>query len=285
MFTQPDRGRGRGRKKQLPPVAEYARELGLPLFQPEDVNTEGLEILHGLDNIDLGLLIAYGQFLDPEVFRLPRHEMYNFHASLLPRWRGAAPIRHAIMAGDRETGISVFRLREGMDTGPVCVRIRRTIGDDQTYGELYEQLGEDNVEALDRLLEGLKDDRLECEPQVGEATYAPLVRSEDARLEWDRPAARIERKIRAFCPDPGAFTLLEGKRFKIYAADVVEQTDHPSPGTLVSVTSKRLWVATGEGVLSLEEVQLAGSRRMPVEAFLAGQSELREGIRLGEETG
>lgn len=280
VFTQPDRRRGRGQETQSPPVAEFAEELGLPLFQPESINENGLEMMNDLGDIDLSFLVAYGQFLDPAVFQYPTHGTYNFHASLLPRWRGAAPIRHTLLAGDEETGVTIFRLEEGMDTGPICGQVRTAVEDNETYGELYERLSELNVGALNLFLEEIKNDRLECRPQDGEATYAPMIDNDDARINWQRSAVEVERQIRAFCPDPGAFTMIDDNRVKIYRASVVEEpTGQAGPGEIQTLTDDKLNIGTGDGLLSIEELQPAGSRRMDVSDYLAGSPSIEEGDR------
>ncbi len=280
VFSQPDRRRGRGQKKESPPVAEYGRELDLPVYQPENINTDGKEMIRELGEIDLGIVVAYGQFLSREVFTYPEHETYNFHASLLPRWRGAAPVRHTLLAGDRQTGVSVFKLREGMDTGPVCQQVRTTVGEDENYGQLYERLSRLNVGALELLLAELAEDTLECEPQTGEPTYAPMISSEDARINWDRPAEAVERHIRAFSPEPGAYTYLDGDRFKIYRSRIVDGNGRPGE---ILRSKKKLRVACAEGALDLFEVQPSGSRQMEVDDFLAGNRDLQPGLILGDE--
>lgn len=280
VISQPDRKRGRGQSVQSPPVADYARELELPLHQPENINDEGLKILRGFGEIDISFVVAYGQFLSPEVYEFPIHGSYNFHASLLPRWRGAAPIRHAMLAGDGETGVSIFRLEEGMDTGPVCDREVLDIGDDENYGQLYEKLSNLNVIVLDRFIEQLLEGTSSCEPQEGEPTYAPMIQSEDSRIDWSQPAQQVERHIRAFCPDPGAFTEYEGKRLKIYQATVVSGVSGQPPGTVLRAGEEQLHVKASDGAVSIEELQPSGSRRMDVQAYLAGQPDLSPGERL-----
>lgn len=288
VFSQPDRKRGRGQDVQSPPVAEYGRELGLPLYQPEDINEDGLEMLRDLGKIDIAFLVAYGQFLDPDVFEYPTHGTYNFHASLLPRWRGAAPIRHTLLAGDEETGVSIFKLREGMDTGPVCRKVRTTVKEDETYGELYERLSELNVGALNLFIEELKNGELQCDPQDGDPTYAPLIGSEDARIDWACSSEEVERQVRAFCPDPGAFGTINDTRIKIFRGKIQDKsTGEHEPGEIVEIGGETLRVATGDVSYSILELQPAGSSRMDVADFLAGQPDIDVGdcFSLPGETG
>ena len=279
VFSQPDRRRGRGQKKESPPVAEYGRELDLPVYQPEDINEDGLEMIRELGEIDLGIVIAYGQFLSREVFTYPRHDMYNFHASLLPRWRGAAPIRHTLLAGDSQTGVSVFKLQEGMDTGPICQQVRTSVGEEENYGQLYERLSRLNVGALELLLAELSENNLECEPQEGEPTYAPMIQTEDARINWEEPAEAVERHIRAYDPEPGAFSFLNGERFKIYKSQIAD--GNGAPGEVLKSNSD-FRVACGEAALDLLEVQPSGSRQMEIDDFLAGNRDISPGEKLGK---
>lgn len=280
VITQPDRRRGRGREDQSPPVAEFARKLDLPLYQPEDVNEDGLDCFDELAPIDLGIVIAYGQILSEDAIERPDRGFFNFHASLLPRWRGAAPIRHTLMAGDEETGVSVFRIEPKLDAGPVCVQLRTDVRSRETYESLYERLSQLNVGALRMLLSDLEADRLRCRSQEGGVTHAPKITTDDAAIDWTESAEFLERHLRAYNPNPGAHTQLDGERFKIYDARIVEEpADGAEPGEVVDRSSKDLRVATGDGVLELISVQPAGSRQMDVESFLAGRPDLTEGDR------
>ncbi|MFB6345247.1 MAG: methionyl-tRNA formyltransferase [bacterium] len=277
VITQPDRERGRGRETQSPPVADFARELDLPLYQPEDINDDGLD---QCEPIDFGIVIAYGQILSSEVLEVPERGFYNFHASLLPRWRGASPIRHALMAGDTKTGTTVFQVEEDLDTGPVCVRLETPVRSGETYGELYERLSQINVGALNVLLSDLESGNISFRPQEGEVSYAPQIDSDEARIQWDQDAESISNTIRAFCPDPGAYTFFQDDRIKIYeAVPYPGESSKATPGEIVQVDASEIHVAAGSGTVGVGEVQKAGSRRMDVEAFLAGHSDLDVGER------
>jgi methionyl-tRNA formyltransferase len=279
VFTQPDRERGRGQETQSPPVGEFAPDLDLPLYQPPSINEEGYDQLREIGSIDLAFVVAYGQFLDPDVFNYPEVGTFNFHASLLPRWRGAAPIRHTLLAGDEETGVTLFRLEEDMDTGPVCEQVRTRVEENETYGELYERLSELNVGVLNVFMENLKQDRLDCRPQEGEPTYAPMIDNDDARIDWTQSAREIDRHVRTFCPDPGAFTTLNDERVKLYRVSTRESGGTSEPGRVRSVGDDDFVVEAGEGLVSIEELQPAGSRRMDVEDYLAGQPDVDENSR------
>lgn len=284
VITQPDRERGRGRETQSPPVADYALELNLPLFQPEDINDGGIEILDAIGPIDFGIVIAYGQILSSELLNHPENGFFNFHASLLPRWRGASPIRHALMHGDSETGVTVFRVEEELDTGPICVRLETPVRENENYGQLYERLGQVNVGALNVLLSDLESDNLCFRAQEGTPTYAPQIGSDAGRINWDNTAEEIRNTILAFAPDPGAFTFRDENRIKIYEVEVnADDSSEGNPGEIVRLTSDRIVVATGRGTLEIVELQPAGSRRMSVESYLAGNPEIRSGERFDHE--
>lgn len=283
VVTRPDRGAGRGQRSTSPPIAEAARDRGLPVHQPEDLAGEGPDLLEDAAPLDLGILAAYGEILPPSVFELPRHGVFNFHASLLPRWRGASPIRHALLHGDAETGITVFRVVAALDAGPISHRRLIPIGDRTTYGELFERLKRLTVEPLGELIEDLKADRLQLEPQEGTATYAPRLESEDARIDWSRSAEHIDRHVRAFCPVPGAFTFHGNDRLKLFDVRPVSGTAEGPPGTLLEVEVDRFRVRAGRGAVDVREVQPAGSRRMSVRDYLAGNPGLGAGDRLIDE--
>lgn len=280
VITQPDRERGRGREPQSPPVANYARDLGLPLYQPEDINEEGLSLFDEFGNVDLAVVIAYGQILSEDLLKSVDFAFYNFHASLLPRWRGAAPIRHTLLAGDESTGVTVFRIEPDLDTGPICVQLQVDVRDRETYGSLYERLSQVNVGALRVLWSDREADRLRCRPQEGSSTYAPKITSEDARIPWDRSAGELEQFVLAYNPDPGAFTERDGERFKIYDARAISSENPDSgPGEVIQASNGDLIVATGDGCLQLESVQPSGSRRMDVESYLAGNPDVEPGTK------
>lgn len=285
VVTRPDRAAGRGQQSRSPPIAETARELGLPVHQPEGLAARGSDFLREIGPLDFGVLAAYGELLPPSVFEGPRLGVFNFHASLLPRWRGASPIRHALLHGDPETGITVFRVVEALDAGPISHRCPVPIGERTTYGELYERLRNRTVEALERLLEDLTEGTLELEPQEGTATYAPRLESDHARIDWSEPSRQVDRHVRAFCPVPGAFTFLGEDRLKVYEVRPVSAREKHPPGTLTAVESDRFRVSTGRGAVEVLEVQPAGSRRMPVRDYLAGNPGLRVGVRLHDGEG
>jgi methionyl-tRNA formyltransferase len=271
VITQPDRPAGRGNVLTPPPVKVAALELGLDVYQPEKLRAP--EAMQKLRDWNPGLIVvaAFGQILRPEVLTLPQHGCVNIHASLLPRHRGAAPIQAAILAGDTETGITIMLMDEGIDTGPMLARRAIEISPADTGGSLFEKLsvmgGELLLETLPRYLNG----EIRPQPQPAEgATYAPMLKKEDGLLDFTRPAAELERKIRAFQPWPGAFMPWQGGPLKIHRAHVADrETGKQEAGTLVIVEGLPA-VVTGDGLLVFDELQPPGKAKMPGKAFLAG---------------
>ena len=271
VITQPDRPAGRGNVLTPPPVKVAALELGLDVYQPEKLRAP--EAMQRLRDWNPGLIVvaAFGQILRPEVLTLPQHGCVNIHASLLPRHRGAAPIQAAILAGDKETGITIMLMDEGIDTGPILAQRSIEILPTETGGSLFEKLavmgGELLLETLPRYLNG----EIRPQPQPAEgATYAPMLKKDDGLLDFTRPAAELERKIRAFQPWPGAFMRWQGGPLKIHRAHVADrETGRQGAGTLVIVEGLPA-VVTGDGLLVFDELQPPGKAKMPGKAFLAG---------------
>ncbi len=281
VLTQPDRPAGRGRRLRPSPVKALAEEAGLEVLQPASLREPGiLERLRTLAPEAL-VVVAYGLILPPEVLALPRYGCLNVHASLLPRWRGAAPIQRALLAGDPETGVSVMRMDEGLDTGPVLLQRRCPIGPEDTAGSLHDRLAALGREALLEALEGVEAGALRAQPQDERlATYAPKLARHEARLHWREGARELERRVRAFDPWPGAFTLWEGEALKVWRARALPEHEAMPPGTVVASGPEGVDVATGEGLLRILELQRPGGRRMPVGQFLNARP-LRPGSVLG----
>lgn len=271
VITQPDRPAGRGNVLTPPPVKVAALELGLDVYQPEKLRAP--EAMQRLRDWNPGLIVvaAFGQILRPEVLTLPQHGCVNIHASLLPRHRGAAPIQAAILAGDKETGITIMLMDEGIDTGPILAQRSIEILPTETGGSLFEKLavmgGELLLETLPRYLNG----EIRPQPQPAEgATYAPMLKKDDGLLDFTRPAAELERKIRAFQPWPGAFMPWQGGPLKIHRAHVADrETGKQEAGTFVIVDGLPA-VVTRDGLLVFDELQPPGKAKMPSKAFLAG---------------
>jgi methionyl-tRNA formyltransferase len=261
VFTQPDRPSGRGRHLAASPVKQRALALGLPLRQPATLKDgdAGREIAAFAP--DVMVVVAYGLLLPPEILELPRFGCLNVHASLLPRWRGAAPIARAILAGDAETGVCIMRMEAGLDTGPVMLARATAIGAHETAGELEYRLarmgGAALVEALDELAAG----RPSFAPQdASRATYAAKLSKAEARLDWREDAAALARRVRALNPRPVAETTLEGAQLRIHEAEAVAAAPGRVPGTILAAGADGIVVMTGDAALALRRVQLPGRR-------------------------
>lgn len=282
VVTQPDQPAGRGMAVHAPPVKELAAAHEVPVIQPAKLrDPEVLEQLRAW-RPDLIVVAAYGKILPPGLLTLPPYGCINVHASLLPKYRGAAPIQWAILNGEAETGVTIMRVSEHMDAGDILLQKTLPIAATDTGGTLHDKLAALGADALREALTLLKDGRLVARPQdEAEATYAPKVTKEDGRIDWNQEAVTIERRIRAFNPWPSAYTTVDGKLLKIFAARVEPPPSPPRPpGTVIEVTPVSLGVATGNGTLSITEVQLEGKKRLPVEEFLKGYR-LTAGLVLG----
>jgi len=269
VLTQPDRPAGRGRELRASPIKLLATEHGLPLAQPATLKTgEGRAVLHGWAP-DLLVVVAYGLILPSPVLMLPRMGCLNIHGSVLPRWRGAAPIQRALLAGDAETGITIMQLDEGLDTGPVLLERRRAIGLRDTAGDLHDALSELGAAALLEAIDGLITGALLPRAQSAEGvTYAAKIEKTEARIDWSRSAAQIDRSIRAFNPWPVAETRLAGEALRLLRSGVADlHAREVAPGTVLGLADDGLRVACGEGVLAVNELQRAGKRPVSARDF------------------
>ncbi|MEW6716244.1 MAG: methionyl-tRNA formyltransferase [Chloroflexota bacterium] len=268
VVTQPDRPAGRGRKLTPPPVKTLAQALGLVCIQPQRLrHPQAISQLHTW-NPDLIVVAAFGQILPPEVLDIPLHGCLNVHASLLPRWRGAAPIPHAILNGDSETGITIMRMDEGLDTGPILNQSVIPIQADDTTGSLHDRLAHLGAELLIETLPAYLAGKLQSQPQDdSQATYAPLLKKEDGCLDFTRPAEELERRVRAFHPWPGAFTMWQNTPLKILKAHVVSGKARLGERVVAQGLPA---LGTAKGLLVLDEVQPAGKKSMSGGAFLLG---------------
>ncbi len=281
-MSQPDRPRGRGRRRQPSPVSERAQQLGIPLLRPERVgDPEAVEALRA-HAPDLGVVVAFGQFLPRRVRELPSlGYLVNAHASLLPRYRGAAPIAHAILAGDRTTGVSVMRVEREMDAGPVALQRTLEIGPEENAGELGERMAVLAARAIAEAVDLIAEDRVRWVPQDdSRASLAPKIDRDAARLDWREPAAALVDRVRAMAPSPGAWTTLEGEPLRILAARAQAGAAGNAPGTVRCSERKEIRIATGAGWLIPRSVQRAGGKRLDVEDFLRGRP-IADGARLG----
>lgn len=269
VLTQPDRPAGRGMKPRMSPVKTLALEHGLPVAQPSSLKAEAEQRRIAEVEADLMVVAAYGLILPQAVLDLPRLGCVNIHASLLPRWRGAAPIQRAILAGDAETGITLMRMDAGLDTGAMLARHPLAIAPEACAGELHDALAALGAAAIVRLLPELAAGRVVAEPQDERlATYAAKIGKEEARIDWSRPATELDRHIRAFNPFPGAQAQLDGESLKVWRARPAAGTGRP--GEILTVGGDALRVACGRDALEITELQQAGGKRLAVRSFLAG---------------
>ncbi len=279
LVTQPDR-RGRGHHRHPHPMKETAQSAGVPVFQPEDVNApESLDELRRID-ADVFIVAAYGQILSAELLSIPKLGAYNLHASLLPKYRGAAPIHYAILEGETETGVTLFRIEPRLDAGPILGMTRTAIGDDETTGELEERLAEDAAVLTLQVLGELEAGTAREQPQTEDATRAPKMRKEMGEIDWTQPAERIARHVRAMQPWPSPYTFLHQPGSPVSRVLILKtspgegDSESLQPGSIVA-DGKTLQVQTGSGLLRVLRLQPAGKREMEAEEFLRG-TRLRE---------
>ena len=284
VVTQPDKPKGRGKEMQMTPVKQCAVKHNLPVFQPVKIKQkEEVEKLKSYD-ADVYVVAAFGQILSQEILDLPRLGCYNIHASLLPKYRGAAPIQWAIIDGEKETGVTIMRMDAGLDTGDMVSKTVVPIAENETGESLHDKLMEAGakliVETLPSIEEGTavftkQEDALSC--------YAKMLSKSMGLIDWTRPAVEIERLIRGLNSWPSAYTYLEGKTCKIWEAKAVEETSDKEPGTILNVTKDTFAVSTGQGILQVSTIQMEGKKRMTVRDFLLGHA-IKTGSILGEKT-
>jgi methionyl-tRNA formyltransferase len=270
VLTQPDRPAGRGRELRASPVKLLAATVpGLPIAQPQTLKTEEGRAELARWAPDVLVVVAYGLILPPAALALPRLGCVNIHGSLLPRWRGAAPIHRAILAGDTETGVTIMQLDAGLDTGPMLLERRRPIGAHDTAGDLHDALSELGAAALIEALDGLAAGTLVARAQRADGvSYAPKIEKSEAPLDWSASATRLDRQVRAFNPWPIAETQLAGESLRVIEARIAEAAGfHGEPGTLLGLADDGLRVACGEGVLAVRQLQRAGKRPVSARDF------------------
>ena len=268
VFTQPDKPKGRGHKLQMSPVKELALQAGIPVYQPVSLKDgQAVDLVKGLQP-DMIVVAAYGKILPKEILQAPAYGCINVHGSLLPKYRGAAPIQHAILHGEKTSGITIMFMEEGLDTGAMLMKEEISIGDDETSGELFDRLKTVGAELLLRAIPRIVDGSLQPVKQVEEeASYAPMISKEMACIDWSRPAEEIRNRIRAMNPWPCAFSSLSGKKIKIYAASLLERSGEPG---LLFVENGELCVYCGIGALLLSEIQPENGKRMTGKSYLLG---------------
>ena len=284
VVSQPDRPVGRGRKMRSPEVAQIAKEVGLPLIQPESVGKKAFREQLREFRPDVAVVAAFGQIFGPKLLSLPRHGCINVHASLLPRWRGAAPIQAAILSGDKSTGVTIMQMGRGLDEGPMLMSDSTVISESETSQTLHDRLASMGRQligpALDRLEAGTLD---AVEQPASGVTYCPKLAKSDGFLDFSTSAAELERRVRALHPWPGTFTFLEGERLKVSPPVSVASTrdQDGKPGEVVGVNNESFVVQTSAGGLELNRVQRAGRPAVDVKSFLSGYP-MTKGLVLGE---
>ena len=271
VVTQPDRPRGRSKKLQPPPVKTLALQHGLPLLQPEKVKEDNFIQWLKSQNPDLIVVVAFGQILPPKILNIPSFGCINLHASLLPDYRGAAPINWALMNGEEKTGVTTILMNEWMDAGDVFLQRETTIGQEDDAVTLSQRLSTLGAKLLLETISQLKKGILIPMPQNhSKASYAPALKKKNGKIDWGNDARSIHNQIRGTLPWPGAFTNLENKRLKIFKSEVVESTSQNSPGNISQVNTEGIKVATGKGYLLLTDIQLQDRKRLSVKEFIRG---------------
>ena len=280
VVTQPDRPRGRGQKTTASPVKEAAMAAGISVLQPQSVKAPDVAPALAAMQADIAVVAAYGQILTEQLLATPRLGMINVHASLLPKYRGAAPVHRSIIDGDNETGVTIMRIVKALDAGPMLAVERVPIGSDLTSSELERELGRAGAQLLVRTLDGIASGTIRETPQDDtKATYAPRLTKDDGRVDWSSPAVRIHNLIRGLHPWPHAVTFSGGQRLILHRSRPSAVASAALPGTILDASADQVRVATGDGTLDLLEIQAEGKRPMPVREFLAGNP-LTPGTRL-----
>lgn len=278
--TQPDKPKGRGGKMQFTPVKETAMKYDIPVFQPKKVREpECIEELRKY-NADVMVVVAFGQILPKEILEMTPYGCINVHASLLPKYRGAAPIQWAVIDGEEVSGVTTMQMNEGLDTGDMIMKTEIVLEKKETGGSLFDKLASAGAKLCVETLEALENKTASWEPQGETPTaYARMLDKEIGNIKWEKTAAQIERLIRGLNPWPSAYTDWNGKVMKIWEADVVEQNTEAAPGTIVRVEKDGFYVQTGEGQIKVTALQIPGKKRMEADAFLRGY-QIEEGTLL-----
>ena len=287
VITQPDKQKGRGKEISMSPVKVKALEHNIEVFQPLKVrNPEFMDILKKISP-DIIVVVAYGQILSKEILELPKYGCVNVHASLLPKYRGAAPIQWAVIDGEKEAGVTIMQMDEGLDTGDILMVEKVKLDAKETGGSLFDRLSDVGAQLLVKTIEGLEAGTITPVKQDdSESTYVKMLHKSFGKMDFNKSAAELERLIRGLNPWPSAFTYIDGKMLKIWDADVTDnisevQTEEVKPGQVVTVGKNTFTIACGQGYLVVNEVQLEGKKRMDSGSFLRG-NQLEAGVMLGE---
>ncbi len=280
VVTQPDRAKGRGKRLTPPPTKVLAEAVGIPVLQPTKIKTE--DFRNGLLSYqpDLIVVTAYGRILPTTLLELAPLGCINVHGSLLPKFRGAAPIQWAVIHGEKETGVTIIQMNAGMDTGDMLLSAKIAISPDETAGTLYDKLAVLGSATLLTAIQGLQEGTITPVPQEhSQATVAPMLKKDDGLIDWHKDAAEIERLIRGLDPWPSAFCFLNGKRLRLFRPEIVHQDSDQEPGTVLVADKRGIAIVCGQNTLLIKEIQPEGKKRMAVESFLCGHP-LGAGTRL-----
>nr|WP_300005797.1 methionyl-tRNA formyltransferase [Tissierella sp.] len=273
VVTQGDKRRGRGKKMQYPSVKQKALDLGLEVYQPEDVNNrESIEILKEI-NPDFIVVVAFGQILKKEILDLPKYKCINVHASLLPKYRGAAPINWAIIDGMEESGITIMEMSEGLDTGDMISKVIIPIEKEDDYITLHDKLSKLGAELLVKTLKSIEIGRANMTPQDDkESSYAPMMYKETGKIDWNKKGSDIVNLIRGSIPWPVAYTSYKGETLKIYKAEAIDKINEGEPGRIIKVTDQGVFINSKDSTLKVTELQFPNKKRMKVEDYLRGNT-------------
>lgn len=275
VYTQPDRPAGRGKKLTESAVKQLALEHTLPVYQPENFKSQQAVAELASLNADIMVVVAYGLILPAAILAIPRLGCLNVHGSLLPRWRGAAPIQRAIWAGDKETGVTIMQMNEGLDTGDMLSKVSCPIDSDESSASLYEKLAKQAPQVLVDTITQLVKGELNAEVQdETRANYAKKLSKAEALIDWSTDAHFIERCVRAFTPWPMSYFEIAGKPVKVHKVNVIKQATNEPAGTIISADKSGIQVSTGNAILNLQVIQLAGKKAMPVQDILNSRREL-----------
>lgn len=281
VVTQPDKPKGRGKTLLPTPVKAVALEHNLPVYQPERArDPQFVELMQSLAPEAI-IVVAFGQILPKAILDLPKYGCINVHASLLPEYRGAAPIQWAVIDGKKESGVTIMRMNEGLDTGDMISKTVVPLAEDETGGSLFDKLSEEGAKLCVTTLEEIAAGRAVYEKQPEESTtdYARMIDKKMGEIDWTQSAEKIEQLIRGLNPWPSAYTYLNGKSLKIWKAEVLEEMSEEQPGHVVKAEKDKLYIQTGKGILNVQELQLEGKKRMEIDAFLRGyQIEAKTGL-------
>lgn len=273
VITQPDRPKGRGKKVLPPPVKAKAMELGIKVLQPKKIKEkENIEIIKEMD-FDCCVVVAYGQILPKEILEMPEKGCINVHASLLPEFRGAAPINWSIINGEDKTGVTTMYMNEGLDTGDMILKEEVNIGKDMTAGELHDVLSQVGAKVLIDTLKLIELNEAPRTPQDDlKSSYASMLNKETGFIDWQNSAKDIYNLVRGLNPWPVAYTMYKGKKLKIWKCSISQGKDSKTPGKIISVNREGIFVSTGDGVVVIEEMQLPNSRKMSVDEYIRGNN-------------